>query len=211
MLFRSRLVYFDAHSSDQQTASYDVDAAIARLDAVGAGFDEVVVCLYWRDILLGRADPYVRRGFRCVTAGHIFDNRFLFRLIRIITSASVVYTDRLGSHLLYALALERPVWLDFAHAAYELAADAPHGELRAQEGELVERASALFAPRVEEIQPEQRAFLEEFAGLASFRSPGELAELIADAEEAYGRTPLRRRLELRAAALVRRGRSARPW
>ncbi len=206
-----RLIFFDAHSSDYLTARYDVDATISRLTAYRDDFEELVVCLYWRDILLGRAEPYLQAGFRCVTAGHVFDNRFLFRLVRILTSASVVFTDRLGSHLLYALALDKPVWLDFCSVEYDLAADAPHGELRAQEGELVERASALFAPRVDEIRPEQRAFAEEFAGLACFRAPGELAQLIAEAEEAFRQTPLRRRFELQAAALARRGRSAMPW
>ncbi|MGH3049413.1 MAG: hypothetical protein ACRDLK_04585, partial [Gaiellaceae bacterium] len=117
---KRRLVYFDAHSTRYVSASYDVDSAIARLTALRDGFDEVVVCLYWRDVQRGRAELYLRRGFRCVTAGHIFDPRFLFRLAEIIASASVVLTDNLGSHLLYALALERPVWFDFSRAAYEV-------------------------------------------------------------------------------------------
>lgn len=207
-----RLVFFDAHSSDYLTARYDVGAAIGRLAGFRDEFDEVVVCLYWRDILLGRAEPYLRHGFRCVTAGHVFDKRFLFRLVRIIASASVVFTDRLGSHLLYALALDRPVWLDFSPVEYELADDAPHGRLRSQEGELVERASALFAPRVESVQPEQLAFASDYAGLECLRSPEELALLLREAELAFdAETPRVWRMRLGAGAAARRVRNARPW
>jgi hypothetical protein len=208
-----RLVFFDAHSSDYLTASYDVNVAIARLTELQSEFDEVLVCLYWRDILLGRSEPYRRHGFRCVTAGHMFDGRFLFRLTEIISSASVVLTDRLGAHVLYAIALERPVWLEYAPADYEAVAGSPYGTVGAPyEGELVDRASALFAPRVERVQPEQRAFAEELCGLASLRTPGELSALIAEAELAYrSETPRSRRLRLQAAATARHLWNVRPW
>ena len=208
-----RLVFFDAHSSDYLTASYDVDVAIARLTALQSDFEEVVVCLYWRDILLGRAEPYRRHGFRCVTAGHMFDPRFLYRLVEIISSASVVLTDRLGAHVLYAIALERPVWLEYAPAEYEAVPGSPSGTVGAPyEGELVDRASGLFAPRVERVQPEQRAFVEELCGIASLRTPNELAALIAEAEFAYrSATPRSRKVRLQAAATARHLWNARPW
>jgi hypothetical protein len=209
-----RLVFFDAHSSDYLTASYDVDVAVARLAALQNEFDEIVVCLYWRDILLGRAEPYRRHGFRCVTAGHIFDPRFLFRLVEIISSAAVVLTDRVGSHLLYALALDRPVWLDYAPAVYEPTENSPYGTVGAPDegGEVIDRASALFGTRVERVQPDQRVFLEEFCGVGSVRTPNELAALIAEAENAYRtETPLSRRLRLQAATAGRYLWNAKPW
>lgn len=209
-----RLVFFDAHSSDYLTASYDVDVAIARLAALKSEFEEIVVCLYWRDILLGRAEPYLRQGFRCVTAGHIFDSRFLFRLVEIISSASVVLTDRLGSHLLYAVVLDRPVWFEYSPAVYEATADSPYGTVGApeEEGDVVDRASALFGTRAERVQPDQRAFVEEFCAVESLRTPQELAALIADAEAAFrSETPPSRRLRLQAAATSRYLWNAKPW
>jgi hypothetical protein len=200
-----RLVFFDAHSSDYLTASYDVGAAVARLEELRDEFEEVVVCLYWRDILLGRAELYRRHGFRCVTAGHIFDPRFLFRLAEIISSASVVLTDSVGSHLLYALALDRPVWLEHSPTEYNVAGDAPHGTVGPPgEGELIERAARLFSRRVERVEGDQRAFADELCGLDSLRSPAELANLIGEAEEAYrSQTPARWRLRLEATATAR--------
>jgi hypothetical protein len=209
-----RLVFFDAHSSDYLTASYDIDVAIARLDALKREFDEIVVCLYWRDILLGRAEPYLRHGFRCVTAGHIFDPQFLFRLVEIISSAAVVLTDRLGSHLLYSIVLDRPVWLEYSPAVYEATGDSPYGTVGAphEEGDVVDRASALFAARAEQVQPGQRAFVDEFCAVESLRTPQELAALIADAEAAYrSETPPSRRLRLSAAATGRYLWNAKPW
>jgi hypothetical protein len=206
-----RLVYFDAHSSDYATARYDVEATSARLTELRSEFDEVIVCLYWRDVLLGRAELYRSHGLRCVTAGHMFDPQFLFRLVEIISSATIVLTDRLGSHLLYALALDRPVWLEHSAVEYELAADAPRGTLGPpQEGEVFDRAWALFGRRVEQIEPDQRAFADELSGVAHFRAPEELAALINEAESAYrSETPAAWRLRLEAKAAARRLRNAR--
>lgn len=200
-----RLVFFDAHSSDYLTASYDVGVAVERLEELRDEFDELVVCLYWRDILLGRAELYRRHGFRCVTAGHIFDPRFLFRLVDIIASASVVLTDSVGSHLLYALALDRPVWLEHTPTEYDVAGNAPYGTAGPPgEGELIERAAELFSRRVEHVEPEQRAFADELCGLDNLRTPEEMATLIAEAEEAYRtQTPARWRLRLEATATAR--------
>jgi hypothetical protein len=208
-----RLVFFDAHSSEYLTASYDLDVAIARLVALRSEFDEVVVCLYWRDILLGRAEPYLRRGFRCVTAGHMFDAQFLFRLVEIISSASIVLTDRVGSHLLYALALDRPVWLEYSPAEYAPSQNSRYGIVGAPvEGDVVDRASDLFARRVEEVQPDQREFANEFGGTNYLRSPDELAALIAEAEIAYrSETPRTQRLRLRSVATARYLWNAKPW
>jgi hypothetical protein len=201
-----RLVFFDAHSSHYATARYDVDATAARLAELRDEFAEVVVCLYWRDVLLGRAELYARHGLRCVTAGHMFDPQFLFRLVEIITSASIVLTDRLGSQLLYPLVLDRPVWLEDSAVDYELAADAPAGTLGPpQEGDVVDRARALFGRRVDRIEPDQRAFADELCGTSSLRTPEELAGLLDEAEAAYrSEVALPWRLRLEATAAARR-------
>jgi hypothetical protein len=202
----TRVVFFDAHSSDYATAKYDVGATAARLVELRRDFDDVVVCLYWRDVVLGRAELYRSHGLRCVTAGHMFDARFLFRLVEIILSASIVLTDQLGSHLLYALALDRPVWLEDSAVAYELATDAPPGTLGPpKEGEMLDRATALFSRRVERIEPDQRAFAEELCGVSCVRSPSGLAELLIEVEAAYrSETPARWRVRLEATSAARR-------
>ena len=200
-----RLVFFDAHSSHYATSRYDVAATAVRLEELRTEFDEVVVCLYWRDVLLGRAELYRSHGFRCVTAGHMFDERFLFRLVEIISSASIVLTHRLGSHLLYSVALDRPVWLERSAVDYELAGDAPRATLGPpKQGEVLQRATALFSRRVERVAPEQRAFADELCGVAHVPSPDELAGLLEEAEAAYrSETPARWRRRLEAAAAAR--------
>ncbi|MGH3048616.1 MAG: hypothetical protein ACRDLK_00540, partial [Gaiellaceae bacterium] len=101
---------------------------------------------------------------------------------------------------------------DFSRAAYEVARNAPHRVLPPQEGAMIDRVRTLFGRRVDEIEPEQRAFAAEFAGLDSVRSPAELAALIAEAEAAYrSETPFRRRLQLQARSSARRLWNSRPW
>lgn len=208
-----RLVFFDAHSSDYATAKYDVAATASRLGELRGDFDDIVVCLYWRDVLLGRDQLYRDQGFPCVTAGHMFDAQFLFRLLEIILSASIVLTDQLGSHVAYALALNRPVWLEESRVKYELAHDAPYGTLGPpKEGEMLDRAAALLGRQVERVEPAQQAFAEELCGIENFRTPIEMAELLAEAEAAYrSETPVWWRLRLEATAAARRRWNARPW
>jgi hypothetical protein len=208
-----RLVFFDAHSSDYATAKYDVDATAVRLRELSGEFDDVVICLYWRDVVLGRDDLYRAQGFRCVTAGHMFDAQFLFRLLEIVSSAAIVLTDQLGSHVPYALVLDRPVWFEDSRVEYELAHNAPRGTLGPpKEGEMLDRAAALLSRRVERVEPEQRAFAEELCGIENFRTPAEVAELLAEAEAAYrSATPVWWRLRLEATAAARRRWNAMHW
>lgn len=210
---RDRLVFFDAHSSHFATARYDVAAAARRLVPFRDDFAEVVVCLYWRDVVLGRAELYAEQGFETVTAGHMFDPSFLFRFVEIVSAASVVLTDNVGSHLLYALALDRPVWLEHVPVDYDLAAGAPAGTLGPSfAGDVVLPVQSLFGRRVEWIEPGQRAFAEELLGAAQVHAPGELAARIAEAEEAYrSETPAHRRVQLEARAAARRLWNGRRW
>jgi hypothetical protein len=77
---------------------------------------------------------------------------------------------------------------------------------------MLDRAAALLSRRVERVEPEQRAFAEELCGIENFRTPAEVAELLAEAEAAYrSETPVWWRLRLEATAAARRRWNAMHW
>jgi hypothetical protein len=204
---RKTLLFFAAHSTHLVTTRYDVAAAAEHLEAFRADFDDVVVCVYWRDVLLGRADIYLGQGYRCVTAGHMFDPAFLFRLADIVSSASVVATHRFGSHVLYSALLGRPVWMTPAAFEYDFA-PAVRGTVQMAPTDVYDRALALFSDRVGELTTAQRAFVEELCGMDQFRSPPEMLALIEEAEQAYRQTtPASWKLRLRAGSTARLARN----
>jgi hypothetical protein len=197
------LVFFAAHSTHFVTAHYDIDATAEWLESFREQFDEIVVCLYWRDVLLGSAEAYRRHGFRCVTAGHMFDARFLFRLLAIIASASVVLVHRLGTQALYSALLGRPVWIERAAVEYTFA---PHVQRAAQMApeRFYEHAASLFSQRSDEVTAEQLQFVNDLCGPEAFRTPDALRAVLEEAEEAYrDETPTSWKCRLEAVTAAR--------
>ncbi len=102
-------VVFPAHSTHHTTACYEEEQLIEFLNGLSDEWKPVRICLYWKDILKGRHHLYSKAGFPCMTAGHMYDKAFLFRMLRIICSHRFAVTNRLGSSSLYAAAFGVPV------------------------------------------------------------------------------------------------------
>ena len=211
------LVAFPAHSTHHVDAVYDVDRFAERLAGMRGDWDELRVCLYWRDVLRGAHRPYLERGFDCVTAGHIYDAGFLPRMRAILEGATTVISNEVGSFLFYAVALGRPVWLVDDDVSY-----------RAESAEILRRDQAdqdewsglsgairsAFSGRSDEPTADQLAIVEKHAGLSSHRTPAEMAALLAEAEQRYRdwAPPLRRardRLAVAASGALSRASSLR--
>jgi hypothetical protein len=202
------LVAFAAHSTHYVDVDYDADRFMALLEERARDFDDVLVCLYWRDVLRGAADRFLARGFRCTTAGHLYDRDFLVRLHGIICSAAAVVTNEIGTHVSYSAVLGRPVWLVSQSIDYSADSD---DALRASlmpdmEHANITRMRALFAEPADELSAEQREFVEELTGVGEVRSPEAIRQLLADAEERWARRPLARRARPAARTLARLGR-----
>lgn len=189
-----RLVAFPAHSTHHVDAIYDVGRFADRLDEVRREWDEVQVCVYWRDVLRGAHRAYIERGFECVTAGHIYDRRFLDRLRKTLAGATSVISNEVGSFLFYAVAMGRPVWVVDDQVRYRAESAAVLRRDQADQDEwavLSETFRAAFAVERAEPTLEQIALVEEHSGVSHHREPAEMRELLAEAEQRYRRrTPL---------------------
>ena len=103
------LLIFPSHSIDAVHSKFDVDLFINKIkDIKNNQFDTVLVCLYWKDILMNRSEAYEQAGFKVVTAGHIYDYYFLSRLKSIIQLSNVTLSNQIGTHLGYCIHLNKP-------------------------------------------------------------------------------------------------------
>lgn len=183
---RKILLAFPSHSSHRVKASFDADLFAVRLADHGKRFDDVHVCVYWRDVLAGLDRTFRARGFEVVSAGHMFDPQFLPRLFTLLDSATAAMANEVSSAVLYAAFAGTPVWVEpqeITHVAPPevLAVDVPDH----REHATVLGLERLFAEPRETLSDEQAAVIAALMGTAHVRSPAQLAALFDEAEAEY--------------------------
>lgn len=105
------LLVFPTHSIKSVESEYDIEAFCNEVAEKSSNFDNVVVCLYWKDIELGKDILYIKKGFKVVTAGYYNDTNFLNRLKSIIELSDMVIANEIGTFLGYCIFLGKPVYL----------------------------------------------------------------------------------------------------
>ncbi len=105
------LLIFPTHSIDALTSTYDVEKFINFIEEKRVQFDTVVVCLFWKDIQLGKDAPYKKMGYSIATAGHMYDIYFMSRLKTIIELSDTVIANDLGTNLGYCVYMQKPFCL----------------------------------------------------------------------------------------------------
>lgn len=106
--FGSVLLVFPSHSIDSIHVSYDISQFIDYIESIKHDFDNVVVCMYWKDILLGQHKEYQEHGYGVTTAGHTYDSNFLPRLKSIIDLSSATVSNKVGTHVGYCISMGKP-------------------------------------------------------------------------------------------------------
>jgi hypothetical protein len=70
---------------------------------------DVSVCMYWRDILNGRVNKWLEKGYKIYTAGSAYSQDFYLKLAELITRHEKIITVGLSSSTIYALITNKPV------------------------------------------------------------------------------------------------------
>ena len=105
------LLVYPSHSIDTSLAKYDEQSLIEEIRKHEDQFDSVFICLYWKDILnQSRLQHYLDNGFTVVCNGLGSDPHFLSRQKDLISLADMVMTNGLGTHIGYAVYLNKPVY-----------------------------------------------------------------------------------------------------
>jgi hypothetical protein len=123
------LLVFPSHSIDNVHAVFDSMSFLKFIDSIkDKGFDTIMVSLYWKDIELGRAKIYEERGYRVVTAGHLYDYNFLNRLRSIIELSDYTISNSIGTHVGYSVSLGKPHQIYSSKVKYNLNKDSHIGQ-----------------------------------------------------------------------------------
>lgn len=100
---RAGTIFFPAHSTHHVTVRMDYERLAAELSELGEAFRPVTVCIYWKDYVLGHHRPFLERGLRVVSAGHMFDPDFLYRFYHLCSQHRYSASNAMGSHVFYSI------------------------------------------------------------------------------------------------------------
>lgn len=177
-------LFFPAHSTHHITTTMNYERLADRLVRLDERFQPVHVCLYWRDYNLGRAEPFLERGLEVVSAGHMFDDRFLYRLHELCCRYRYAASNELGSHIFYSVKSGCSFFLLGSNRGVRRSGrpEMLPANLMQQDEEITGTIRRLFGEPVERPTAEQRSFVDRVLGAEYLRTPEELRSLLERAE-----------------------------
>lgn len=206
---REGTIFFPTHSSHHVTAIMDFDKLANELEQLDDKYKPITVCIYWRDFNLGHHKIFQKKGFRIVSAGHMFDKWFLFRFYHLCSTHKYAMSNELGSHLFYSI----KAGCSFSLMNYKQAIKQATGSILKRDTsvpdqKIVADLVRLFSVPLEEITDEQLRCVDSYLGIEYLKTPDELrAELeFADNLDKYGfsRHPESKKMYYRVPNLVPR-------
>lgn len=105
------LLVFPPHSAISVIVNTDQEKIISHIKAIEKEYDNIIICLGWKEVLLNVDKIYKSQGYTCVTAGHAFDMNFLSRLKSIILIATHTMSFNFGTHIGFCVYLNKPHWI----------------------------------------------------------------------------------------------------
>lgn len=158
------LLVYPSHSIDNVIAQYDATILIEEIERRAVDFDSVFVCMYWKDLVdEQRRQQYSDKGYIIVCNGLGSDPHFLSRQKDIMMLSDLVMTNGLGTHIGYAVCLQRPVYF---FQQYKCSTDG-HGKVLKVNNNFVE-TEKMFADAFRDysfdITQEQIELVEKFWG-----------------------------------------------
>jgi hypothetical protein len=118
------ILVFPSHSTEKVNVNYDIDKFIESIKKIkkDKGFDNITICLYFKDILNGVHKKYKAENFKVVTAGARNDPFFLNRLKTIIELSDLTVSNNIGTHIGYCIYLKKPhiiIPMDSKYSCYD--------------------------------------------------------------------------------------------
>lgn len=167
--FGKTLLIIPTHSTHHVADTFDQSVLIKETERIKRDYryETVMVCMYWKDILLNRHLPYQKAGYKIVTAGHIYDENFLCRLKSILQLSDMIITNDTGSHIGYAIFENRPVYMyrvKSDNIALDDEVDITIYQYSEKRTRFSDRFLELFGTYLEEITDEQREFIRAHWG-----------------------------------------------
>jgi hypothetical protein len=180
---RQGTIFFPAHSTHSITAHADLERLAERLLVLDKRYQPVNVCVYWRDLKLGHHLPFQERGFRLVSAGHMFDPFFLARFYHLCSLHKYSASNAIGSNLFYSIKAGCSFFL-IGGFDVTLVGDAAaiKRDTHSVTGQLDSSLWSLFGTPREQVSNEQLEVVDQLLGTAHFQSPEGLRRQLLQAE-----------------------------
>lgn len=187
---RKNLLVFPPHSTHWVYEHYDIHGFCRKLESIGKEFDNIRICLYWKDILRGQAEEYMQHGFECVTAGHIYDPLFLPRLKSIIESATIAMSSEVGTQLGYCVFMNKPVFT----FQIDVKTTVENKSISLFRGDVVsprvrKQINAAFREMRDDISPQQRELIEKYWGSNEYKTPEQMRLIFQIIEDMHKKGP----------------------
>lgn len=150
---------FPSHTSIIARAELDWVAFAEEVANLPTVFHPVRVCLFYLDIELGRAQPFLERGIPVVTAGHKLDFNFPVRFYQIVSQSRWVAGNHIGSFAYYAIEMGIPFFFLGPEASYIFYTE--RNDMGGKVGEEFKLKSQVYTPSA--FEEELKLFTPPFA------------------------------------------------
>lgn len=180
---RKGTIFFLSHSSHYAIVNTDIENIIQKLERLDAKFKPVTICIYWKDFLMGYHIPFEKRGYKIVSAGHMFDKQFLFRLYHLCSMHQYAASNSVGSNLFYSIAAGCSFfYLDAGEVKYDFLLSTDKGF---SSNDHINKLKTMFGIPQQSITVEQKQCTDDYLGLDHFLTPHELSSILQAAESYY--------------------------
>jgi hypothetical protein len=156
----------------------DFDALARKLVDLDEEYQPVTICLYWKDYLMGRAEPFMDHGLPVVSAGHFYDQSFLKRFYEICACHEYAAGNSIGSHIFLSVA-SGCSYFHVDGIDYELTGNKKQLKGFKKDNDIVRRINDTFRNYPPTDRSRQIAEARYFLGAEYKRSrPGLIADLL---------------------------------
>jgi len=179
------LLVFPSHSIPSVEKKFDKALLVSEIEKYQKHYDNVLVCLYWRDVEIGNDKFYLDKGYKVVTAGHINDWYFLSRLKYIISLSDMTMSNSIGTQIGYCLYLGKSHFLFNQSVNFEKTSNQYKNEIgqfksiSKSQREVSDIIRNAFSDFDENIFPNQLDLMNEIWGFDQIKTPIELYRSIS--------------------------------
>ena len=162
------LCVYPVHSTAAHTTDFKFHILIDKINEIRRDFQTVFMCMYWRDIQVhpDYVKRYLDEGYVIVSNGHGADPMFISRQKDMMMVSDMIMANGFGSHIGYAIALGKPVYMIRAEYEYRdskenaICIDARPKDVR----DVEERCFDLFGEYNHTITEKQLEFVRYYWG-----------------------------------------------
>ncbi len=183
------LLIFLPHSSWSIYVDFDIKYIISIIKKIEKEFENILICIGWRDVLRNIDEFFINEGYTCVTAGNVYDNQFLNRLKTLILLSSHTMSFSFGTHIGFCIYLNRPHWI-FEEVKQKISVPDKIRDtsvfsaspLSINEGRYIIEH---FREAEDVITDKQKEIIDLIWGTSHIKTPSEIKELFSIAEDMY--------------------------